>query len=91
MPWYFLLAIYILFWTFTLFLVLPFGIRSEHEAGRQDQPGHAYGAPHQPRMRRRMLWTTLLSLLFFGIFMLNVWQGWLTLADIDSWLPHGLD
>lgn len=91
MSWWFLLGIYILMWTFTLFLVLPLGIRSAEEAGEEELPGQAHGAPHQPRMRSRFLWTTIISLLFFGVFMLNVWQGWLTLADIDSWLPSQLD
>lgn len=91
MPWYFLAGIYVLFWVFTLFLVLPFGIRSADEAGERELPGQAHGAPHEPHMRKRLLWTTLISAVLFGLFALNVWQGWLTYADIDSWLPKGLD
>ena len=33
MPWYSALAIYLLFWVFTLFLVLPHGVRTSRELG----------------------------------------------------------
>jgi hypothetical protein len=54
MRWTSALAIYILFWTMSLFLVLPFGVRTAEEAGEQSAPGHAESAaqlqlrPHRP-------------------------------------------
>ena len=46
MRWTSILAIYVLFWTISLFLVLPFGVRTSEEVGEQSQPGHADSAPH---------------------------------------------
>jgi predicted secreted protein len=40
------LAIYALFWVMSLFLVLPFGVRTAEEAGVERLPGHAESAPH---------------------------------------------
>ena len=39
MRWTSALAIYILFWTMSLFLVLPFGVRTPEEAGAEAEPG----------------------------------------------------
>ena len=41
-----ILAIYLLFWVMSLFLVLPFGVRTAEEAGAERVPGHAESAPH---------------------------------------------
>ncbi len=46
MRWTSILAIYVLFWTMSLFLVLPFGVRTAEEEGAEPQPGHAESAPH---------------------------------------------
>jgi predicted secreted protein len=59
------IAIFITIWFTVLFAVLPFGIRSQHEAGdfvRGTDPG----APVAPRLLVKALWTTLISLLVFG-------------------------
>ncbi len=45
MHWTSALAIYVLFWFLAVFLVLPFGVRTTHEAGGEHIP-----AP--PRARR---------------------------------------
>ena len=47
MRWTSMLAIYILFWAFSVFLVLPFGVRTTHEAGGDYVPGQAESAPHE--------------------------------------------
>ena len=50
MRWTSALAIYILFWSFSVFLVLPFGVRTTHEAGGEYIPGQAESAPHEFRL-----------------------------------------
>ena len=59
------LAIYFVLWWVTLFVTLPFGIRSQHEDGG-GAPGTDPGAPIVSRMGRRLIWTTLLSGVIFG-------------------------
>jgi predicted secreted protein len=78
MKWYSALALYLLFWTFTLFLVLPFGIRTSDELGKAKVPGQAASAPHHPQMGRKLAWTTLISAIFFGLFWLNWEMGWIS-------------
>jgi len=45
---------------------LPFGIRSQHEAGDY-VPGTDPGAPVEPRLFIKAVWTTALSLVVFGL------------------------
>jgi predicted secreted protein len=78
-----ILAIYILFWTLSLFLVLPFGVRTAEEAGEQVQPGHAPSAPHSFSFGRAALRATIVSALAFALFFANYRFGWVTIATLD--------
>jgi len=79
------LAIYVLFWTMTLFVVLPFGMRTAEEAGAERIPGHAESAPHDFRFGRIALRTTIVSAILFGLFYANYVYGWVG-ADILDWI-----
>jgi predicted secreted protein len=79
------LAIYALFWTLSLFLVLPFGVRTHEEAGAERVPGQADSAPHGFSFARTALRATLLSAALFGLFYLNYLYGWIG-ADTLDWL-----
>ena len=78
-----ILAIYTLFWTLSLFVVLPFGVRTNEEVGVANPPGHAESAPHSFSLPRAMLHATILSALLFGLFYLNYVYGWIRVEDID--------
>ena len=58
-------AIYFVLWWVVLFLTLPFGVRSQHEAGG-GSPGTDPGAPVASRMGRKLIWTTLLSAVIYA-------------------------
>ncbi len=59
------LAIFFLIWWVVLFAVMPWGIRSQHEAG-EIVPGTDPGAPAIPNLKRKLLWTTLVSAVIFA-------------------------
>lgn len=64
------MAVFFLIWWVTLFAVLPFGIRSQHEAGPNDEPiapGTDPGAPTQFSLGRKLLWTTLVSAVIYAV------------------------
>jgi predicted secreted protein len=79
------LAIYTLFWTMTLFVVLPFGMRTAEEAGAKPAPGHAESAPHDFRLGRIVLRTTIVSAILFALFYANYIYGWIG-PDILDWV-----
>lgn len=58
-----LLAIYFLIWWVVLFAVLPWGASSAHELGREIEAGHAPSAPVKPLILRKIIATTLISML----------------------------
>ena len=61
-----LIAIYFLIWWVTLFAVLPWGVRSQAEGG-EVTPGTDPGAPAIHTLWRKMMWTTLIASIVFGI------------------------
>ena len=77
------LAIYILFWTMSLFVVLPFGVRTPEEEGLPLPPGHAPSAPHRFSFGRVALRATVVTALAFGLFYANNQFGWVTIERLD--------
>ncbi len=68
-------AIFFTIWFTVLFAVLPFGVRSQHEAG-DIVAGTDPGAPVAPRLLAKALWTTLISaLLFAGLAAFATYYG----------------
>ena len=76
-------AIYFVLWWVTLFLTLPFGIRSQHEDG-VGAPGTDPGAPILARMGRKLLWTTLISAVIFVIAMWAYYSGYLSIERLSK-------
>ena len=77
------LAIYVLFWTMSLFLVLPFGVRTSEEAGAERGEGHADSAPHSFSFGRAAVRATIVSAILFGLFYANYYFGWVTAETLD--------
>ena len=78
-----ILAIYVLFWTLSLFLVLPWGVRTSEEAGMERIPGHADSAPHSFSFGRVALRTTIVATILFGLFYANYHYGWIGVEAFD--------
>ena len=58
-------AVFFLIWWVTLFAVLPWGIRSQHEGG-EVIPGTDPGAPTIPKLGRKLFWTTVVASVIFA-------------------------
>ena len=89
MRWTSALAIYVLFWSFSVFLVLPFGVRTTHEVGGEHVPGQAESAPHEFDLWKLVRRVTVVATLSFMLFQLNYRYGWVTARDVD--LFHRMD
>lgn len=90
MKWTSALAIYVLFWSFSVFLVLPFGVRSHHETGDAMIPGQSDGAPANFNPKRIIVWTTVVATALFGLFYVNYVEGWVA-ADTFDMIKHPAD
>ncbi|MFK4507255.1 DUF1467 family protein [Bradyrhizobium daqingense] len=77
------LAIYFVLWWVMLFVTLPFGVRSQHEDG-VGAPGTDPGAPILTRMGRKLIWTTILSAIVFGIGLAAYHAGYLSIERLSK-------
>ncbi len=93
MRWTSMLAIYVLFWAFSVFLVLPWGVRTTHEAGGDAVPGQADSAPHEFRLGLIARRVTVVATVLFLLFQLNYYFGWIgpQLFDFSGSAANGLD
>lgn len=73
------LAIYFIMWWLCLFLVLPFGVRTQQEDEEGVIQGTNPSAPAKPLILKKIIATTLLSGLMFLAFALNWEYGWVQL------------
>jgi predicted secreted protein len=70
MNWFVGVASYVIIWWIVIFAVLPFGVTHAEEG----DPGHAAGAPANPRLLLKVGITTVISLvIWLGFFW--VWQS----------------
>ena len=59
------IAIFLTIWFTVLFAVLPFGVKSQHEAGNM-VGGTDPGAPVAPRLLLKAWWTTVIAAAVFA-------------------------
>ena len=78
-----IIAIYVLFWVMSAFIVMPFSVRTHEEVGAPLVPGQAESAPYDFPFRRVLLRITIVATLLFGAFYLNYLYGWLTPDDFS--------
>ena len=74
-------AVFFLIWWTTLFAVLPWGVHSQHE---DRVPGTDPGAPILPMLGRKMLWTTVVASVLFGLFYAAVASGLISFAGLPT-------
>lgn len=86
MNWTSIVAIYVLFWVMTAFVILPIGVRTHDELGLPKVPGQADSAPGNFQPRTILLRTTLLSAALFGLYYANYVYGWVDRHSFDSLL-----
>ena len=74
-------ALFFVIWWMVLFAVLPLGVRSQYEEG-EVTPGTEGAAPHKPMLLRKLLITTLVAAIVFGLFDLVVTMKWISLDTL---------
>jgi predicted secreted protein len=78
-----IVAIYFLFFAASAFLLLPFGVKTDDEAGTPKVPGQADSAPHRFDLRRHLLKAALVGAILFALYYVNWLYGWITPDDLD--------
>ena len=83
MQWTSIVAIYLLVWVLSAFVMLPFGVRTHDEMGIEKVPGQADSAPGNFRPGRVLLRATILAAVVTALFVHNFHQGWIGVEDLD--------
>ena len=78
-----IVAIYFLFFAFSAFVLLPFGVRTDEEAGTAKVAGQADSAPHRFDLKRHLVKAAILGLVLFAFYYANWTYGWITTDDLD--------
>jgi predicted secreted protein len=79
----FAIVVYICIWFMTLFAVLPFGVRTQDEAG-EVEPGTPGSAPANMKLWRIFGINTLVAAACFCVFYVGYTQGWLTAHEVSA-------
>jgi predicted secreted protein len=75
------LAAFFLIWWVSLFAVLPWGVRSQHEGGEM-APGTDPGAPTSFRLGQKLLWTTAVAVVIYAGCYVVYNQHLVTLSEL---------
>ncbi len=68
------IVVFVIIWWLVLFCVLPWGVRQPLNL----EPGHAAGAPENPRMWLRFAVTTLIATVLWGVAYFVAASGWIS-------------
>jgi predicted secreted protein len=82
-----ILAIYFLFWVASAFLLLPFGVRTDEEMGKEKVPGQADSAPHRFDARKHAIRSTMVATILFALYYANWYFGWIGVEAFDFYNP----
>ena len=85
-----IVAIYVLFFAFSAFFLLPFGVRTDEEAGTPKVAGQADSAPHRFNVKRHFAKAAIVAAILFGLYYANWTYGWITPNDLDLYTPRAL-
>ena len=80
------IAIYFLIWWLTLFITLPFKMKSQVEDGMVVE-GTDPAAPAQPMMGKRMMWNSVFAGVVFFIFWFVVYYLGIGVHSIPEIIP----
>jgi predicted secreted protein len=78
-----ILAIYFLFFAFSAFVLLPFGVKTTEEAGGEKVPGQAESAPYRFDLKRHLVKAAIVGAVLFALYYANWTYGWITPDDLD--------
>jgi predicted secreted protein len=79
MSWFTAIVTYLTIWWIVLFCVLPFGVRSQAEMGDVAE-GTDPGAPAIPNMKKKLIWTTIITFMVWGALAVIISSGLISLA-----------
>ena len=79
------IAIYLTIWWTALFAILPLGGKTYwHEGIEPPVKGMDSGAPIEPRLKQKFIWTTILTTVIFVLLWLCIHFEWIKLPNFPN-------
>ena len=78
-----ILAIYFLFFVLAAFVLLPFGVKTDEEAGTAKVPGQADSAPYRFDLKRHLVKSAVVGVVLTALYIANYSYGWIEVSDLD--------
>ena len=79
MNWLGSFFVYLVLWWVVLFAVLPWGVQRQENP----EPGHDPGAPKVTHLKKKLVATTLITLVIWSIGVLLIWYFGLSLTMLE--------
>lgn len=76
------IVLFAVLWFMILFIMLPIGERSQSEAG-EVVPGTPASAPEDAMMKKKLIWTTVVTFILWAILMAVIMSGVLKIEYFD--------
>ncbi|SPH24938.1 hypothetical protein DEA8626_03971 [Defluviimonas aquaemixtae] len=76
------IVLFAVIWFIVFFIALQIRPRSQADAG-EIVPGTPASAPAELRMKRKVVWTTMIAIVLWSVFASVILSGAVTLRDID--------
>jgi len=76
------IVLFAVIWFLTLFVMLPIGEKSQSEAG-EVVPGTPASAPEDAMMKKKLIWTTLVTLVLWVVLVGVILSGVLKVEHFD--------
>ena len=75
-------VLYAVCWFMTLFVILPLRLTTQNDIG-EIAPGTAPSAPTDPRLKRKLWWTTGIATVIWAVLCAIILSDLITVADMD--------
>ena len=75
--------VYLILWVLVFMAALPFGVRGQWEGG-EVQDGTEPGAPVNPMLGKKALWTTAIAAGIWLVLFIVVTAGWIGIDDLPG-------
>ena len=83
------IVLFAVIWAVVFFLVLPWGQVSQYEAG-DVVPGTPASAPSDAMIRKKLIITTLISIVAYVVVFCVIYFRWVTIDDLAFMTPPSL-
>jgi predicted secreted protein len=78
------IVLFAVIWFVTLLVLLPVGLQTQGEAG-DVAPGTPSSAPADAMIRKKLLWTTIVTVALWAPLCALILWGGLSVRDLDFW------